>query len=274
MNRALVRQYTLGRIIKTSYGLFYRHFRQLFGGAIIVMAPWCIFDWYISHSTPEGGVAVVLQLLSFFVMQLAMPLLLLQVNDVVRGLRPSLSRSLRIYTSDRIWPFIATYFVVTILIWLGFILLVIPGIIASAIFLFAMIVAIIEGKGPGYAMKKSRELGKGCYVRNICVLYASWFAVSAPVFMLLVIAATGLGLALETVLPAVAEAPMLFELLGMFLGAAIVPAIVLPQILLYYDMRARKEGLDDNRFVEELRLTGLDGARMKTEGKAWTPAQS
>jgi hypothetical protein len=277
MNGSLVRRYTLGGIIKTSFGLFFRHFWALAGGAVIIMAPWRVFDWLVTHHLPHGGGTMALQLISAFTAQFAVPLVFLQVNDVVRGLNPSLGRSLKVYASDRFWPFFATFIVVWLAVVFGFVLLIIPGLIASAFYLFAMIIATLEGKNVRSSMRKSRTLGKGCYIRNIGVLYASWFAIGLPVFMAYLLLAAIVGAAVGLLFPTAVQDRNLFslvELLIMILGSVIVTPLALPQILLYYDMRARKEGLDDNRFVEELRLAGFDDGGSDGEGLAWTPARS
>jgi hypothetical protein len=276
VNRSLVRRYTLGGIIKTTYSLFFRHFRKLVGGAIIILAPWQILEWFVSHHLPAGNGTTALRVLSVFALQLATPLVLLHISDVVRGVKPSLRRSLKVYTSDRVWPFAATYIVVALATLLGFLLFIIPGLIASAFFLFATIIATLEGRTVFQSMRKSRMLGKGCYIRNLCVLYASWFAIGLPVMVLYLIVAGALGAASAWLFPTVHEAMLLslLELVVAILASVIVPAVVLPQILLYYDMRARKEGLDDNRFVEELRLAGFDADHREREGSAWIPARS
>jgi hypothetical protein len=276
MNRSLVRRYTLGGIIKASYALIFQHFRKLVGGAIIILAPWQMLDWFVSHHLPAGNGTIALRVLSVFALQLATPLVLLQINDVVRGVKPSLTRSLKVYTSDRIWPFAATFIVVGVAIMFGFVLLIIPGLIASAFFLFATIIATLEGRSVVQCMRKSRLLGKGCYIRNLCVVYTSWFAIGLPVMVVYVIVAAVLGGAAAWLFPTIDEATLLsvLELVVAVLGSVVVPAFVLPQILLYYDMRARKEGLDDNRFVEELRLAGFDADHREKEGAAWTPVPS
>ena len=277
MNRSLVRRYTLGGIVKTTYGLVFQHFRELVGGAIIILAPLQMLDWFISHHIPAGNGTIALQILSFFALQLATPLVLLQVNDVVRGLKPSLGRSLKVYTSDRVWPFVGTYIAVTLAVGLGILLLIIPGLIMTAFYLFAMIIATLEGKTVRQSMRKSRLLGKGCYFRNVCVLYASWFAIGLPVMVVYIILAAALGATAGFLFPTAIEEGALVSLLALVVGilaSVMVPVVVLPQILLYYDMRARKEGLDDNRFVEELRLAGFDADHREKEVAAWTPARS
>jgi hypothetical protein len=227
---------------------------------------------------PASDETMVLQVLSFFGFQLAMPLLLLQVNDVVRGLKPSLTRSLKVYGSDRIWPFIGTYVVVTLSMALGFVCLIIPGLIVTTLYLFAMIIATLEDKTVSQSMRKSRMLGKGCYVRNVCVFYASCFALGLPVMIAFMLLGVVIGATAGWLFPMhIYEGGMVLNLLDfviMILASVIVPALVLPQILLYYDMRARKEGLDDNRFVEELRVAGFDAEIKVKEGAAWTPARS
>jgi hypothetical protein len=277
MNRSLVRRYTLSGIIKTSFRLIFQHFRELFGGAIIVLAPWQMLDWFVKNHMPHSNATVALQVLSFFALQLATPLLLLQVNDVVRGLKPGLRRSLRLYASDRIWPFVGTYIVVTLAVALGYLFLVIPGLIMTAFYLFAMIIATLEGKSVRQSMRKSRLLGKGCYVRNVCVVFASWFAIGLPIMVVYIIAAAILGFGAGWFFPAAIQEGSLLTVLQLVVGllaSVVVPPVVLPQILLYYDMRARKEGLDDNRFVEELRLAGFDADHREKEGAAWIPVRS
>lgn len=277
MTRSLVRRHTLGSVIKTSYSLLFTHFGKLLGGAMVVMAPWQVMDWFVKfHTTANDVVLVSLTTLILIGMQLAVPVLLLQINDVVRGLQPSVRRSLKIYLSDRLKPFLATSIVVGIAVSVGFVLLIIPGLIISAFYLFAMIIATLEGKGVTESMRKSRALGKGFYVRNLCVLYLSMFAVGLPIIFVYILFAAALGGTAGYLFPEAAMDGPLIEFVVLFiqvLGAVVALPLALPQILIYYDMRARKEGLDDHRFVEELELAGFDADSSEKRSLGWKPVQ-
>jgi len=59
------------------------------------------------------------------------------------------------------WKFLGASILVGLAIGIGFVLLIVPGIIAALFFMFTMFVVIDKGLGPIEAMKESMRIGRG-----------------------------------------------------------------------------------------------------------------
>lgn len=59
------------------------------------------------------------------------------------------------------WKFLAAQFLVGIIVFLGFILLIVPGVIAVLMLIFALYIVIDKELGPIEAMKKSAQITRG-----------------------------------------------------------------------------------------------------------------
>jgi hypothetical protein len=126
-------------------------------------------------------------------------------------------------------------------IWLGILLLIVPGIIFSLWFLLITPVVILECKSGSKAMGRSRELMRGNLNKGFVLGLTVW------VFGFL------FGLALGTL---TSWAPLPHPAVRLFLNtvlqAIILPIQTAPWILLYYDLRIRKEAFDLQKLTEAL----------------------
>jgi uncharacterized membrane protein len=59
------------------------------------------------------------------------------------------------------WKFLGTSILVGLAIGIGFILLIVPGVIAAIFFMFSTVIVIDRGLGPIEAMKESMRIGQG-----------------------------------------------------------------------------------------------------------------
>ena len=133
----------------------------------------------------------------------------------------------------RLLTLILARLLVGIVIMLGFVLFVVPGIIFSLWFVLVTPVVVLEGRGGGGAMGRSRQLMKG----NL----GKAFLLGLVLVVLGLIVQTAVGFASELI-------PWPHPALGVFVGtilqALILPIQIAPFVLLYYDMRIRKEAFD------------------------------
>jgi hypothetical protein len=155
---------------------------------------------------------------------------------------------------------LGTYLLSMLLTLVGFVLLIIPGIVVSLMFMFSICAVVLEGVSGWKALRRSRELARGKLWRNIGVLLlvslVSWAIVLPIVFILA--AAVGVAAALIGGI----DVPAMAKGVG-FLGWAFVfginllvqmavPPIMIAVVLLYYDLRARKEAFDSTALAQEL----------------------
>jgi hypothetical protein len=126
-------------------------------------------------------------------------------------------------------------------------LLLVPGLILIVHYAFVVPVAVLERISGWQALRRSRELGKGFFWRVCGIVFLSYavvFVVSWLIGGVLVVVRMMVRLSLS--LPVVG---MIANLLA--LPLAPLPAIVL--VLLYYDLRVRKEAYDSAALAEDLR---------------------
>jgi hypothetical protein len=143
--------------------------------------------------------------------------------------------------APRLLPLLGTQMLSTLVILLGLILLVVPGVIFSLWFLVIAPVVILERKAVTSALGRSRELmrdnlGKG-------------FMLGFVVGILSAILGFALGL-LTSFVPW--PHPTINAFVQTVLQALLLPIQTAPWILLYYDLRIRKEAFDLQMLAETL----------------------
>lgn len=152
----------------------------------------------------------------------------------------------------RILPVIGIMIGVGIAVGIGFILLIVPGVILALMWSLTVPVAVLENKGMSESVSRSAELAKGdwgrIFVVYLLILILS-IAVSAVIewpIVLLVQAARGTtAIGLTQLAGAVAN----------FISQCLVgPLMTIALSLIYYDERVRKEAFD-----LQLMMATLDG---------------
>ena len=133
-------------------------------------------------------------------------------GDVIEGENPTLASSLN-YTVNRLGDIILTAILLAIILTVGFLLLIIPGIIFGIMFILTMHVVVLEGKGPIEALNRSKQLVKGRWMTT--------FVIILIIFIIILVAG-------------------IIPLLGSILTLIIQPYLTTILTFLYYSMRARE----------------------------------
>ncbi len=143
----------------------------------------------------------------------------------------------------------------------GFILLVVPGIILALMWALTVPVAVIEDKGLRDALNRSAELTKGnrsrvfvIYLLFFILVYAIYMAWMLPVLFAIGLHAQahpGVGVPLWSQI-AIPIANFLSQCLA-------GPLMTIGLSLLYYDQRVRKEAFDLQHMMDQLDATTLGG---------------
>jgi hypothetical protein len=121
---------------------------------------------------------------------------------------------------------------VTVLIFVGFIALIVPGIYATAVLAVALPVLVIEDLRGGAALKRSRELVKGNVGHAFSASLAGGLLAGAPTIVLeLLVHVNG----------SVAGYEFVQVLVLVLVQAVFLPIALAVSIALYLDLRARKE---------------------------------
>ena len=148
----------------------------------------------------------------------------------IRGQRFDLATSIRRGLA-RFLPVLATSVSTSIIIFVGLLLLVVPGLIFLTMFLVAVPACVVEGLGPVQSLGRSHALTKG-YRWGIFAVYI------VPLLVLaigsFILQAIGAGIAGIT-----------GAAIASFIAVAVIsPYQALVAIVAYHDLRSVKEGLD------------------------------
>ncbi len=138
----------------------------------------------------------------------------------------------------RLGKLLATVIPAALLVALGFVLFVIPGLILSFLFAFVSPVVLIEGIGGKAALKRSSDLVRSDWVRVAVVLIVfgviRWFAqMLANLFI-------------------PSSAVFIASLFGDLFTMVLLPIPVLGAVLLYFDIRRKRDAFDNGRLRAEL----------------------
>lgn len=142
----------------------------------------------------------------------------------------------------RAYPFIATMFGTGVIIGCGFMLCGIPGIIFSVWYAFVSEVFIIEGLGWGNARTRSRQLAAGEWKRIL--LLSALAGILSMALQVGVVALIVLIPGMDGAETAGGPSGALYGLGTGIAEALTSPIGVIAFVLLYYDIRVRKEGFD------------------------------
>jgi hypothetical protein len=248
---ALPRPMGIGEILSTAFRLYQRHWRTLLAIAAVVVVPFTLLQYLLGDQlrtrgevTSNGvvetatwavGIAGLVAALAGVVMFLVLTGAITRaVAAEVAGEDPGVEQSYR-FGFHRFWSVLLVSVLVGLAIIGGLILFIIPGIYIGVRLAVSIETLVVEGRRGTQAMGRSWELVGGHW----------WHA-----FGTLVVA----GL-LTGVVNAVITAP--FGNTGWFVqavAAAVATVVTLPYgvlvgVLLYLDLRARKENLT----LEQLR---------------------
>jgi hypothetical protein len=254
---ALPRPLGIGEILSTAFQLYRRHWRTLFAIAAVVVVPltllqYLLGDWIrsrgevtsyqqISTATWAVGAAGLVAGLAGLLMYLVLTGAITRaVAAEVAGQDPSVEESYR-FGFHRLGAVLLVSVLVGLATIAGFILFIIPGIYIGVRLAVSVEALVVEGRRGTQAMGRSWELVGGHW----------WHAFGA-----LVVA----GL-LTGVVNAVITSP--FNNTGWFVqavAAAVATVITLPYgvlvgVLLYLDLRARKEQLSLERLRTDLQAS-------------------
>jgi hypothetical protein len=143
--------------------------------------------------------------------------------------------------APRLLGLVGTQFLVMLAIAVGYLLCIVPGIIFSLWFLVVAPVVILERVAGPTAMRRSRELMRGNLDKG--------FILALVVGILTFVIVWALQF-LTTLVPL--PHPAIGAFINTLLQAILLPIQTAPWILLYYDLRIRKEAFDLQKLAEAL----------------------
>jgi hypothetical protein len=154
----------------------------------------------------------------------------------VLGHVPDVSTAYRCALRSPLGTLLKSTLLLIVLIAGGTLLLIVPGLIVLAQTLLVPAIVIIERRQTWESLRRSRALGSGFYVRNVLVVIA--------IYLPTLLASVAIG-SMDTD-SAIADVALAV------LGTVLQTLTMIATVLLYIDMRARKERFDPTTFALEI----------------------
>ncbi len=241
-----VQQQSVGDIIRNTFAIYGKGFVVIFLSYFLPLLPFgiCANE---AQAGQAAGLYLLIVLCSLPVSLAATAAITISVSDICLGNVPSLARAYK-KVFGVMWKLLATNILQVVIIFIGIMLLVVPGIIAMLWLIFTPSVVILEGLGGFAALKRSKDLAHGYNWRNLGVI----------LLMLIILVVIGAiigaiyGLLVGLLLPPATHAFLIRILQAVvnLIGGTITLTMI---VLLYYDLRARKEAYDAAALAEDLR---------------------
>lgn len=256
---------SVGGIVDNAFRLYKRNFTRFIAIVAVVQVPMSLLMilaqslMAAGQQTPAqgsgaqaamfigGGATMILAVLFAIVAgNLSKAALVRSVSQSYLGGDVTVGEAYR-YVLPKLLTIILASFLVALVAGVGFVFCIVPGVIFMLWFALAIQVIVIEGQGVTASMARSKELVKGNMGKVFLV---------GLILFLIGLLAGGIATGISTVLRVAfglplfgpeAQSPVslaighLFDLVANLLAAPIGAAAM---ILLYYDLRIRKEGFD------------------------------
>jgi hypothetical protein len=234
MNDLDLRQRSSTEIVDAAFQLFRRNPTQLILAAALVYVPWLVvrlvFDIGITNPLMGPNKAMVLLAGSLVVYSILGGVVSLLASDMYLGQAPDVMGAFQLAMS-RFLTLAVTGLIRAVLIGVGLVLFLLPGLYALGRYFAVTQAVILEGKGVGGAMSRSSSLSvelKRHIINTILLIAIVSLAISF-----------GVGF-----LSSLFQSKVITNVIATAVSVVVYPLFGLTETLLYYDARIRKEGFD------------------------------
>jgi hypothetical protein len=257
MDAAPFEPMSVGQILDRTFLLYRNHFVRFLAVVAVVQVPLALVSILITtgiHSTliADGGADLsagalvagliglaVTFLLLIVAQQLANGALIKAVSESYLGGDASVGECYAAVL-PRVLTLLVASFAVGILVLLGLILCIVPGVILMLLFAVVTPVIVVEDVGISSSLSRSKALVSG----NMGKVFAVVFVAALIVWIVnLLFQRVGIFVAVRAI-SSPAAAGLVAGLIAMVGQILAVPISATAIVLLYYDLRIRKEGFD------------------------------
>lgn len=249
MTQPALRPLSLGEILDVSFGLYRHRAAQLLGVALVCTGIPVLLNIYL---TASGGLlsnlilAVVYAALSLVLNALATASTVFIVSESYLGRGLSAGRALE-RAAPYIWRLLVLSLLTGLVVGIGFLLLLVPGIILVAGLILGPPVLVLEGSATATdAMGRAWALSRGSRGKILGLLITMVLLVYIPIIALGMIASLFFGASVAVVTPDASSpgAAVLIASVGGVVQILLYPMVYCALTVIYYDLRVRKEGFD------------------------------
>ncbi len=264
MEPIALRPLDIGEVLDVAIKLYRQHFKTLMKAVAVVVVPVQILSGLIQSSSspnpdsfvtpaesPDGMPSIdtgqiwtfvagllIVGLLTFIAGHLASGAAIRIVSQAYLGSTSTWQESLR-FAGSRLGPLIWLSIIESLILGVGFLLCIVPGIYLAVAFSVSIPALLLENQRGTRALGRSRRLVKGRGWQVAATLFLSWMLasiVSGVLSGLLVgVTVTNAGTVVSTIVR------ILVAIASSILTTPFSAAVV---IVLYFDLRVRKEGFD------------------------------
>lgn len=246
----VMRPLSFGEILDNAFTLYRRNFSVLFALALVPQLPVVVF-WLLApllvgtDADAVNAATLLIMPYSIFAWLLMMGALTHATAQAYSGERPEFGAAVR--RGLRRWlPLTVASLLAYLLTFIGFVFLIVPGLILLAMFFAIAPAVVLEDRGPTAAMARSRELSRGARMRILGALLVAWLITLLPAMAIWMAAgvseAARVGAGGE-----IGEGGWFISMINAassVIGAVTWPFIIIVTVLLYFDRRARTEAPD------------------------------
>jgi uncharacterized membrane protein len=262
----------IGDILDTSIKLYKGNIGRFLGAAAVVYVPLALLGAFIStlmvmhaqaataqavaqaraggavHLGSLAGVgfggSMVMAVVFTLATMLVNAALIKMVSEAYLGRAVGIAETYS-YATRRLMTVLGASLLATLVITVGYMLLVVPGVVFSLWLAFVTPVVVVEGSGAVAALKRSRALASG----NLGKIFG--------LSLVLLVVALVVGSVFSIVEGAIIRGPgagtvLLRTFLSQGVTTLLQPFFSACWILLYYDLRIRKEGFDLEMMAKSL----------------------
>ncbi|MGH7793810.1 MAG: hypothetical protein ACREQ2_02750 [Candidatus Binatia bacterium] len=239
---------TTGVLLDRAFRLYTANFALMLGIAAAAYVPFYLIMLVVESSfggnlpSREVGLSALLFQVVFLILwaSLAFPIAsgatTYAISERYLGNDVTIGEALRRGLSH-FWPLSIAQITATIRVMFGFMLLIIPGILWMLAYSLIVPAIVVEGQRALPSLRRSRGLIKGYRGKAFCILLV--------VNLLQVVLAGGVSVITGLFFSGEAgSGAILSSAVNNLLSIFLTPLGIIAAILLYYDMRIRKEGFD------------------------------
>jgi Membrane domain of glycerophosphoryl diester phosphodiesterase len=268
-----LRPLSVGEMLDAGFKLFSARFMTLVLCVLVPVVPLTIVATALQASvdpnafdlnsteTVDSGTALagtlVAAAIQFAAAALAVAACFKAISAAYLGERAGVSESLR-YALGRLLPLLVAYILVVVIVAIGFVLLIVPGVWLATKLSMVFPAVVFERKGPFSAMGRSWSLTGGNFWRTFGTLLVVFL-----ITFVLQLVFGGIAGGLLGVSDTVSEltVAIVLTLVNLITLALTYPLWAAVTTVLYYDLRVRNEGFDLQLLAQGM---GADASRFES----------
>lgn len=239
-----LRPRSVGEILDAAFRIYRDHWQLLMGAVAVAVVPLSLLFGGLALTESLALIVIAAIVTGLLIGPLVSAAIVKLGAELVRGHELTIGETYR-FALTRLAPLLGAAVLVGLGVFVGFLLLIVPGVILFVRWYFATIVVVLEQRGVTDSIKRSWSLTSGNFGKT--------FGTLAAMFLLVIVVQFVVGLALGLVFGVFGVFPEWVQLLLDTVAQVVVtPFTSLVGIILYLDLRIRQEGYDLQVMAREL----------------------